>query len=266
MAGGIDWFRWHHGSITDPKFQLVAKKAGARFGDVMTVWAFILENASADQDRGSIVAPDFESVDFLLGADDGTTARILDAMTARGLIADGRISSWEKRQPKREDETSAERKRRQRERDHEIKLAELVTNEQSRNVTQCHDRGEERREEENKPSTATPVGFAEFWEAYPKKTGKIAALKAWKKNRPNLSRSLSAIAMQKETAGWRKDGGQYIPNPATWLNEGRWDDEPTTEGSSGSTGFVTPKNGDIRNHPQHGAKERFVDGRWVLTA
>ena len=27
MAGGIDWFRWHHGSVTDPKFQLVARKS-----------------------------------------------------------------------------------------------------------------------------------------------------------------------------------------------------------------------------------------------
>ena len=22
-----------------------------------------------------------------------------------------------------------------------------------------------------------------------------------------------------------KDNGQYIPNPATWLNQGRWEDE-----------------------------------------
>lgn len=27
MAGGIDWFRWHHGSVTDPKLQLVAGNA-----------------------------------------------------------------------------------------------------------------------------------------------------------------------------------------------------------------------------------------------
>ncbi len=47
MAGGIDWFRWHHGSVTDPKFQLVAHRAGVRLGDVMVVWAFVLENASA---------------------------------------------------------------------------------------------------------------------------------------------------------------------------------------------------------------------------
>ncbi len=48
MAGGIDWFRWHHGSVTDPKFQLIAKKAGGRVGDVIAVWAALLENGSAN--------------------------------------------------------------------------------------------------------------------------------------------------------------------------------------------------------------------------
>jgi hypothetical protein len=31
--------------------------------------------------------------------------------------------------------------------------------------------------------------------------------------------------LQKTSAQWQKDNGQYIPNPATWLNQGRWDDE-----------------------------------------
>lgn len=113
MASGIDWFRWHHGSVTDPKFQLVAKKAGARFGDVITVWAFILEAASAESERGTIGILDFEAIDFLLGAEDGTTIRILDAMTARGLIVGSKIANWNKRQPKRERESdnSTERSR-----------------------------------------------------------------------------------------------------------------------------------------------------------
>lgn len=105
MAGGIDWFRWHHGSVTDPKFQLVAKKASARLGDVLAIWAFILEMASADSNRGTIGPVDFESLDFMLGADEGTSARVIEAMTARGLIFGGRIASWEKRQPKRERES-----------------------------------------------------------------------------------------------------------------------------------------------------------------
>jgi len=138
MAGGIDWFRWHHGSVTDPKFQLVAKKANARFGDVIALWAFILEMASADSDRGNIGPVDFETIDYMLGAEEGTAVRIIDAMTARGLIVGNRVASWEKRQPNREDATAAERKRRQRERDHELQLAAIVTENESRHVTPCH--------------------------------------------------------------------------------------------------------------------------------
>lgn len=118
MAGGIDWFRWHHGSVTDPKFQLVARKAGARFGDVVTVWAYVLEAASASDERGQFGAIDAEAVDCMLGAEDGTTARILEAMQARGLIDGGAVASWDKRQPKRErpEDNSAARTRSYRDR------------------------------------------------------------------------------------------------------------------------------------------------------
>lgn len=121
MANGIDWFRWHHGSVNDPKFGLVAKKAKARVGDVIAVWALVLEQASANTERGTFGAIDCEATDFLLDADDGTTARILDAMQGRALVDGERVTRWEERQPKRErvDTTAAERKRAQRERDSE---------------------------------------------------------------------------------------------------------------------------------------------------
>ena len=157
MAGGIDWFRWHHGSVNDPKFQLVAKKAGVRLGDVILVWAFILEKASENADRGIIGPLDFETMDFMLGADDGTACRILDAMTGRGLIAGDRIAAWEKRQPKREDDSAADRKRRQRELESVQVRDELHVPPNpivSRDVTQSHDRGEKRREEEKKTNTS----------------------------------------------------------------------------------------------------------------
>ncbi|HEY0062488.1 MAG TPA: hypothetical protein VGC21_10225 [Telluria sp.] len=102
MANGIDWFRWHHGTAADPKFGLVAKKAGARFGDVVTVWALILEQASANTERGTYDPIDPETTDFLLSVEDGTTVRILAAMEACRLVDDGHVVRWEKRQPKRE--------------------------------------------------------------------------------------------------------------------------------------------------------------------
>lgn len=139
MAGGIDWFRWHHGSVIDPKFQLIAKKSNARFGDVIAVWAFILESASTASERGDFGPIDCESIDFMLSAEDGTAQRIIDAMTARGLLEGSRVCSWEKRQPKREDDTAAERKRRQRERQSATTPEPGVTADTSHNVTPCHD-------------------------------------------------------------------------------------------------------------------------------
>lgn len=70
-------------------------------------------------------------------------------------------------------------------------------------------------------------GFNEFWNSYPTKTGKDRALSAWKKKKPNVDEVLNALVWQIESDKWRKG---YIPNPATYINEGRWKDEPTNEG------------------------------------
>ena len=76
----------------------------------------------------------------------------------------------------------------------------------------------------------TAERFDAFWKAYPKKVGKGAAEKAFKKIKPSgdlLQRMLSAIETQKQSDQWRRDNGQYIPNPATWLNQTRWEDAVT---------------------------------------
>lgn len=72
--------------------------------------------------------------------------------------------------------------------------------------------------------------FECFWAAYPRKTGKGAAHKAWQKLRPSHSLQqaiLSAIADQKTSRQWLNENGRYIPHAATWLNQRRWDDTPT---------------------------------------
>ncbi len=78
---------------------------------------------------------------------------------------------------------------------------------------------------ERKKSAEYPEAFETFWAAYPKKTGKGAALKAWKNSKPPLDACLSALAWQKRSEQWLKDSGQFIPNPATWLNQRRCEDE-----------------------------------------
>lgn len=70
--------------------------------------------------------------------------------------------------------------------------------------------------------------FNDFWKQYPKKVAKGAAEKAWQKLKLTddlLTQILSAIEKQKKSFEWTKDNGAYIPNPATWLNQRRWEDE-----------------------------------------
>ena len=84
------------------------------------------------------------------------------------------------------------------------------------------------------PTKKTPEGFEAFWTCYPNKKGKQAAVKAWEraKNKPDYQTIIAAVERQKTWPNWTKDGGQYIPNPATWLNQGRWEDQPTVAESN----------------------------------
>lgn len=88
------------------------------------------------------------------------------------------------------------------------------------------------------PITNTPIPpakmpgveerFERFWQTYPRKVGKDAAKRAFEKRKPDerlLAAMLAAVALQSQTDEWRKEGGQFIPHPATWLNQGRWQDE-----------------------------------------
>ena len=68
-------------------------------------------------------------------------------------------------------------------------------------------------------------GFDEFWRAYPNKKDKQKAMKAWSKHKPDLKKVLSALKSQKNSEQWKKDNGQFIPLPTTWLNGARWEDE-----------------------------------------
>jgi hypothetical protein len=71
--------------------------------------------------------------------------------------------------------------------------------------------------------------FNVFWKIYPKKIGKGYAFKMWRKIKPDdtlLKKMVDKIELFKQTEQWQKDGGQFIPHPATWLNQERWEDEP----------------------------------------
>jgi len=100
----------------------------------------------------------------------------------------------------------------------------------AKSIAMTKRKGKERKERERKVSIEYTADFLEFWQAYPKKVGKDAAFKAWEKasHKPPLPEIISSVEAHKKTPQWKKDGGDYIPHPATWLNQGRWSDEVTT--------------------------------------
>ena len=90
---------------------------------------------------------------------------------------------------------------------------------------------ESESESESNPKDARAAlkeSFDVFWAAYPRHTGKQDAYKAFVKLKPDealMQAILAGIEKQKQSAQWTKDGGQFIPHPATWLNGCRWEDE-----------------------------------------
>ena len=76
--------------------------------------------------------------------------------------------------------------------------------------------------------------FDEFWAAYPRKVGKEAARKVWRRIKPSSELQIKILDNIKTYRGsdqWLRDNGQFIPYPSTWLNQGRWDDEPPPQRS-----------------------------------
>ncbi|MGX5660012.1 replication protein [Castellaniella ginsengisoli] len=84
---------------------------------------------------------------------------------------------------------------------------------------------------QKKKPCASAGAFAQFWAAYPKKKSKVQAEKAFSKINPSeqlLGAMLASIGRAKTSEDWTKSDGQFIPYPATWLNQRRWEDEDGT--------------------------------------
>lgn len=74
-----------------------------------------------------------------------------------------------------------------------------------------------------------PNDFEEFWKLYPRREGKAAALKSWQRlSMPQKRKAYVSLKTQiseliKRAGDMR---GNFCPLPATWINQGRFDDDP----------------------------------------
>jgi hypothetical protein len=83
---------------------------------------------------------------------------------------------------------------------------------------------------DDSPDSVPVIDFDAFWKAYPRKVARKDAQKAWLTVQPeDRPKILAAIVRARKTEDWRRDGGRFIPYPATWLRGERWTDELDVE-------------------------------------
>lgn len=117
---------------------------------------------------------------------------------------------------------------------------QIVNHEKYRNMRSNEDRRDyfreykrtQRAEGKKASPSAAPdaTGFDRFWSAYPRKVAKPSAVRAFKAAKienGSLEAVLAALEAQKRSPEWAKEGGRFIPHPATWLNGRRWEDQRT---------------------------------------
>ena len=109
-----------------------------------------------------------------------------------------------------------------------------TTRQPSDNQMTPQNRIDKHRKEKERQDNTEPVcraqDFDRFWEAYPRKVGKEEARKAFERVEVPVDVLVDAISVQRKSAQWQKEGGRYIPFPANWLNQRRWEDQPPGAG------------------------------------
>ena len=67
--------------------------------------------------------------------------------------------------------------------------------------------------------------FEEFWQNYPKKRDKARCMRIWnlRKLDAHFAQIMAGLRIERMSAQWTKDKGEYIPHPSTWLNNERWE-------------------------------------------
>lgn len=116
-----------------------------------------------------------------------------------------------------------------------------------------------KKEDTKKESCDGKTLFNQFWAEYPKKKSKGDAEKAWKSINPNselLTKMLNCLQKAKSSLDWQKDGGQFIPYPASWLRAKGWEDEFAEKQNTGgkASGTTNPISRDYKPSTGYSSK------------
>lgn len=208
---------------------------------------------------------------------DGDAEKLFSALKTSGFLdGDSSIHNWEKYGGKLLENKAkdAERKRQWRkEAEKDVQQTSTGCPEDVHRMSSVDKIRIDKTRKENIPPIVPhggtePEEFLEFWSRYPRKEGRKNALKAWKKLSPSpalVEEIMSGLKWRLTCEEWTKDGGKYIPLPATWLNGERWTDarpeknnSPNSE-TEGAESFyiIAPEAAE-----KYAAEQRAIKAAW----
>ena len=224
------WFRVYSELIDDPKFIKLGPELRSA---LLMTWCVAAEN------NGHL--PSLEDIAIKFRLPEARTAKLLEELKHRGLIDEDDNGStphnWNGRQYK--SDVSTERVNRFRKRHRNVSSNGDETFHETGNISSVKRNFPESVSVSSLSSSATSLEleesqkeqacgkngaeFVEFWREYPNKIGKMDA-------RKKFDNALKLVSFEKLMDGLRiyKNKADDRPwcNPATWLNQGRWDDQP----------------------------------------
>lgn len=123
-------------------------------------------------------------------------------------------------------------------------LGAAVTNRQRSGKGEIEKEKEYEREKENEieleieDDSLYPAGFLEFWDLYPVKLGKDAAISAWKRCSPDPKAVCDGVRKWLQTKQWIKDQGRFIPRAAKFIEEQHYAHLPGDHIPVGASGVL----------------------------
>lgn len=163
----MHWFKIHHGYSSDAKLALVAHKMQESRATINGIFIELLEYASKQEERGSLVGYNIEAGALAMGVSDKFMSDVIVTLRNVTLVTPEKVVNWDKYQSGA-DSTAAERQRRHREKKKQ-QLEEIVTpvtvTSPLRNTEKS--REEKKRKEKKEVAFATPPSVSvEVWEAW----------------------------------------------------------------------------------------------------
>lgn len=199
------WLRLYDSILDDPKIQMLSDRA---FRMLINLWCLAKR-------RGGVIPDDIGVLMFAFRWPEGRIRDTLQALISARLVErveDGYAPhDWAQHQY--DSDSAAERMQRYRARN------------KQRNALRNSDVLEPDTDTEPESTPCKPPNnFPEWYEAYPRKVGKLGAEKAYQAalKQPGVTAEMLLKAAKNYASSVSGDDPKFTAHPKTWLNAGRW--------------------------------------------